>query len=179
MTQPVATIVHPNHPTVTVTARKLDRTEKWEISEELAADRKPIVISDADGAPMYDPRTRQPFYAWDERNERSSLKSAMARPRKSITGWSGITDGKRVGEGAAIPYSQDKIRILWADEKLDVTLEECFICGEKEPSAMHSAESDDIRAHGFMGSAPFGAYVNKQITAETIFDADPSATGSV
>jgi hypothetical protein len=182
VTQPVAVIPHPNHPSVTVTARKLDRTEKWEIEEELAADRRPIVITDHEGLPMIDPRTRQPFFAWDEKHARSSLKSAMARPKRSITGWSGITDGKKVGEGAAIAFSADKIRTLWADEKYDVTLDHCLICDQGASDAMHTlpalGEDVDPRFHGFLDSVPFGAYLNKVISEEKVFDSDPQATGS-
>lgn len=179
MTQPIAVIQHPNHPSVTVTARKLDRAEKWEIEEELSSDRRPISISDADGQPMFNPATKQPYYAWDERSERSSLKSAMARPRKSVTSWSGITDGKRVGEGRPVPYSPDTLRILWADEKYDVTRDVCFGCEQAKDHSDHTPNDANDKAHRFIGTIPFGAYVNRQIAEERIFDADPSETGSV
>jgi hypothetical protein len=174
--QPTRTITHPNLPGVSVNVHKLTRVERFAVMDEQEGARRPVAITGPDGLPLFDKATGQPFFTFQQHG--GSLLQGAATPKRSITGWSGVTDEN--GNPVSWKPDLDTVLILW-DDRYDVKSEECLFCDEPKSAHVEIKEGDE-RPDGWhppVKVLAFGAYINRKVSDPKYFDSDPSGEVSL
>lgn len=160
--QPTAVITHPNKPDVSVTVKKLRRTERYRIADKKRTSAMhAVVVYDKDGNPAINARTGevQAFLA-ETLPPIDVLNDELA---EWVVDWRNVPNES----GALIPFSRDAVRsgVLF-DEHLDVEI--------VDPNDARSAPviAGEREARKLSGS--FGQYIQMKLTDPTTFDKDPS-----
>lgn len=169
MSQPQATIRHPQYTEKYVTVHKPLRSELFGLDQKRARLEAPIAIQDAEGNVLYDKETRQPFFYVQPRLE--SMEMRIERLRRYLDGWGGITDV----DGVPLQYKPENIKWLF-EEHLDVQLPVCAFC---DGAAGASHGENQTAPHPYVDKIPYGTFILKQITENAkLFDPDPTVTES-
>lgn len=165
MAQPKKKIAHPNLPEVSVSGRKPTRPQEMAIRDEISGGVRPFAVLGANREPLRDENGE---LCVRHMQTTSTLDVLMARPKKCLFAWEGITDD----DGRPLEFDARLISVLW-EERYDCTFPHCYVCDDGDPEAPQHKDNKHEKAHVYQDSVAYGAYVNDMLADPATF-ADPT-----